>query len=412
MQAAAYEGIAPLARPEDSEFLIVGLTTANWRVQMNAVKGLERAVRAGGRLKPETYDAIAAVLGNEMVNAAEAAHHFLIHIGNEESIRATIAAIDTKGDGTAQDGSWRTRTYALRTINHFGYATIRLAVPAMIRQLGDPTANVVNQVHAIFKRMQKEGHLSHDELFPLLLVELEQAKTAPLRSAIMAEMGGQVANQYASRVAKVAAGSLEESLKDSSAWLLRSRSITMLGASGFTGSIEKIAPCVNDDVTNVRAAAGDALAKLSKLCTPEQKTKVSAVLVATISNPIDWRKAATAARVAGDYPSPETVEPLARLLSHAVLNVQEAASHSLVTLAKGDDVKLRMAVEKRIFAEMAEQEKAWEGGAKVLGTLQKKEAVPLLIPALKRGNWCAAGQRRQRDRRDRLGASPQRSGAE
>ena len=130
------------------------------------------------------------------------------------------------------------------------------------------------------------------------------------------------------------------------------------------------------------------LAKLSKLCTPEQKAKVAPrFLVATISTPLDWRKTATAARVAGDYPSPECVEPLVRLLSHAVLNVQEAASHSLVTLAQGDDVKLRTTVEKQIFTEMVEQEKAWEGGAKVLGTLQKKEAVPLLIPPLKRGNW-------------------------
>ena len=68
VQAAAYEGMVPLARPEDSEFLTVGLTSTNWRVQMNAVKGLERAVRAGARLKPEIYDRIASVLGNEMVN--------------------------------------------------------------------------------------------------------------------------------------------------------------------------------------------------------------------------------------------------------------------------------------------------------------------------------------------------------
>jgi len=389
VQAAAYEGIAPLARPEDSDFLAVGLTSPNWRVQMNAVKGLERTVRAGASLKPETYDRIAAVLGSEMVAAAEASSHFLIHIGNEESLRAIVAAIDIHGDGGPQDGTWRTRTYALRTLNHFQWPTIRVGIPAVIRQLGDPTSNVTNQVRAIFKRLNKEGHLQHDELFPLLLVELEQAKGVRLRSAIMAEMGSQVANQYASRVAKVAAVSLDEALKDPTAWPLRANSITLLGASGFTGSIEKIAPCVNDDVTNVRSAAGEALAKLSKLCTPEQKAKVATVLVASISNPLDWRKTATAAQVAGDYPAPESIEPLVKLLGHAVLNVREASSHSLVTLAKGEDVKLRSAVEKRILTEIGEQEKSWEGCAKVLGALHKKEAVALLIPVLRRGTWRA-----------------------
>src|ERR1700722_6968774 len=63
VQAAAYAGIAPLSRPEDADFLAVGLKSPNWRVQMNAVKGLEHAVRAGARLSPDVYDGIATVLG-------------------------------------------------------------------------------------------------------------------------------------------------------------------------------------------------------------------------------------------------------------------------------------------------------------------------------------------------------------
>ncbi len=44
---ASYHGLAPISKPEDATFLIQGLSSKNWRSQMDAVRGLQRAVGAG-----------------------------------------------------------------------------------------------------------------------------------------------------------------------------------------------------------------------------------------------------------------------------------------------------------------------------------------------------------------------------
>jgi HEAT repeat protein len=389
VQAAICEALAPLAKPEDAEFLVARLPVNNWRVQMNAVKGLDRAVRAGARLKPEAYDQIAAVLGSETVSATTAAVEFLAGIHNEEAIRATIAATQVQGDGGAQDTSWRTRSQALRALRHMGWPTNKPALPAIIRQLGDPVANVTREAHAILNGLKKDRYVTAEDLFPMLLKELEQAKALRLRAAIMEEMGTHVDAQYASRVAKVAADALDESLKDKEAWPLRAHSIILLGAAGHTGSVETMARCTADDVPDVRLAAGDALHKLAKLCPAEQRDKVPPLLIEVIAKPVDWRKAAVAARALGDFPAKEAVEPLTRLLGHNVINVQEAAGKSLAAFAQTKDKELRDLVDKQVFAEVGAKETAWEYGAVVLGALQNKDGVPILTKVLKSGNWRA-----------------------
>ena len=73
VKAAVYRAMSGIAKPEDAPFLIEGLSFDNWRVQQGAVQGLERSVRFGARIDAEVYDQVANVLGNEILNASNAA---------------------------------------------------------------------------------------------------------------------------------------------------------------------------------------------------------------------------------------------------------------------------------------------------------------------------------------------------
>ncbi len=179
---ASYHGLAPISKPEDAAFLIEGLATKNWRSQMDSVRGLQRAVQAGAQLPPEAYDAVAAVMGCEITNAADAASQFCQAIRNSESLRAVLKAAETDGDGDAER-AWRTRAYALRTVYHLGWPVTRDSLPVVIRQLGDRTVNVTNEAKRILATLRKEHLMTQADLFPLLLVELEKAEPLPLARA-------------------------------------------------------------------------------------------------------------------------------------------------------------------------------------------------------------------------------------
>ncbi len=387
VKAAVYRALAGIAKPEDADFLIAGLPIDNWRVQQGAVEGLERSVRQGARIDAEVYDQVAGVLGAEILNASNAAVHFLTHIRNDESLRATIAAVDTPATGEPDDGTWRTRSMAMRTVYHLGYPYNRPALPAVIRQLGDPTANVTNEARNLLNYLRKEHYLSQQDLFPLLLAELETAQPLALRAGIMREMGGHVDQQFASRVAKVAAKTLDDAAEDKTQWPARAYSCTLLGASGYTGNLETIAACVSDDVPNVRNAAGHALGQLAAFCKEDEKPQVAAVLKPLLVKPDDWRKTAVAARASGYYPLDESVEPLVRLLGHSVINVKDSAADALARYAVGENNDLTAHVKKATFDELAGNPASWEYGARVLGALEDAEAVPLLVPMLQKGDW-------------------------
>jgi HEAT repeat protein len=394
VQAAAYHGLAPIAKPEDSKFLVEGLDANNWRTQQAAVRGLQRAVQEGARLDAEDYDEVAGVLGAETTNAADTALHFFLYVRNEDAFEALVKAVELKGDGSSQDVSWRTRTYALRTLQHLGWPSLRPALPAVIRQLGDKTANVTNSARSILNFVRKEQYISQEELFPLLLTELEGAElegkqALKLRAGIMQEMGTNVDRQHASRVAKVAAETLAAAMEEQSEWPARANSLTLLGIAGYTGEMELIAKNVNDDIGNVQRAAGAALEQLSPVCSPEQRAEVSPILLTLLENPSDWRKTAVAARAAGDYLTPEMIAPLTSLLSHSVLNVREGAGHSLVTIVEAGDEKQRADVEQGLYVAMEENDGTWEFGAPVLGALGDVKAVPVLTKILERGEWRA-----------------------
>jgi HEAT repeat protein len=387
VQVAAYHGLAPISKPEDAPFLIKGLTSKNWRAQLDAVRGLERAVHAGAKVPPETYDAVAAVFGNEVVNPADAAMHFFLTVRTDESLKAVLKAADTGGEASDAGQAWRTRAYALRTIFHLGWPTTRDALPVVMRQLGDPTANVSNEAKRILITLRKEHLMSQADLFPLLLIELEKAEPLSMRAGIMEEMGDQVDRQYASRVAKAASQTLKAAADEKPQWAARAHSANLVRASGYTGVMDVLAACVADDVTNVRQSAGRALEELAPLCSPEQRAPVAPLLLPLLVKPVDWHKTAVAAHNVGYYATPECVEPLLLLLSHSVLNVREGASHSLVVMASGDDKALRAAVDGAIYSELAGNQKAWEYGAPVLGALLDIKAIPQLTSILDRGDW-------------------------
>lgn len=389
VKIASYTGIATIAKGEDADFLVAGIEVGNGRVHAGAVRGLEKALRAGGKIEPAAYKNVGLILGSDFLDASDAAMHFLTHIRNEECLQATIAACDHRGDGGANDATWRTRANALRTLRHMDWPNYREGLPAVIRNLGDPTVNVTNEARYILNFLRKEQYLSQEALFPLLLTELEKAESLRLRAGIMQEMGEDVAKELHSRVAKAAAKTLEDGQKDPSVWPARQYALVLLGVSGNTSSLEAIAASCGDDISNVRSAAGKALERLAPLATAEQKGKVAALLLPLLDKPLDWRKTSTAARVAGGYATAELIPPLVRLLGHSVINVKDAASQSLATIARSEQAELKTLADKLVAEELKSGEASWEYGARVLGALQDAKALPQLTLILQSANWRA-----------------------
>lgn len=388
LQAAVFSGLAPVCKAEDAPMLVQGLGAKNWRTRMACVQGLERAVLAGAKLAPVDYDAIASVFNSEMLNASDAASHFFTHVRNPESLRAVLAAADVQDED--DHAYWRQRSQALRTIRHLGWPVTRDALPVVIRQLGDKTVNVTNEARAILNLLQKERQMSHGQIYPLLLAELEKSEPLALRAGIMEEMGHQVSEQYASRVAKVAAETLQRSLEEKCDWPVRMHAVRLVGASGYTGAIEGVAKCVADDTSNVRQAAGTSLEELSPLCNADQKSTVTAILLPLLSKTEDWHKSSVAARAVGYYPSDEAVVPLVKLLSHSVINCRQAASHALALIARDTSHEARRKqLDELLMPELEKNAKAWEFGAPVLGALVNEQALPVLTRMIVGTDWRA-----------------------
>jgi len=558
VQRVVYRTFIELATQDDVEFLMKGLDSKNWQVQMDALRGLERAARAGARMKDAIYAKVASLLGNEIANVAETAMNLLVNVRSADALNTLKKAAETKGDGGSADSSWRTRSYALKAINRIGlpsnesclsavirqlddstanvireakavlnsiranrhyfrvpkedlqratasylyprflaelekaeslglrakimremgaavprqyadrvaraaaksledsvkdksawdlrnqslvllgasgaagneaattealkalkkalenrgdggeqnttwrtrsraleafntigYPRNKQLLPLVIRQLDDPTANVLNETRSVLTRIRKNPKAQEDYLFGILLKELEAAETERLKAKIMIEMAETVPTRYASRTAKVASEALADSLEKPAAWELRTGAITLLGGSGTTADIEAIAQCVGDNIPNVRQAAGKALIKLSELCEETEKARVISTLLPFVVKSADWRKAAVAASAIGSYPTSEAVKALVRLAGHSVTNVQQSASEALIDFVNSGDKKLRDEVEAAILPAMQSKQETWEYGANVLGALKIEAAFPILVNVLRQGQWRA-----------------------
>lgn len=390
VRVAAFDALSQIAAAADRDVLEKGLDSKNWRIQTSAIRGLQRAVRNGARPEPEMYDRIGGFLGSEIANTSNAASEFLHRTRNAESVRALIVAAETHGDGTKSDPTWRTRSTAIRALRHMGWPSNSKAVPAVIRQLGDRTANVTNEARALLNQLREEKRLKRDQLYVMCLVELESSSNLTQQAGIMAEMGNHVPDAYASRVSRVAAKSLAAAnAKDGGKgnWEVRTRSINLLGLSETTGAIEDIAACVSDDVPNVRQAAGAALSRLGRHCNEAQQDKVGEILMPWLLDTRDWRKTAIAARNIGYYPSTNAVAPLVKLLSHGIVNVKDGARHSLVNLVEHEDDGYRDQVQEALMPELKDTDLSWEYGARVLGALRSPETVPTITRMLTHGNW-------------------------
>lgn len=384
VQIAAYDAMVEIAGANEADVMIKGLAATNWRIQTSSVRGLERSINAGARPGPEVFDQVAALLGNEVANVAEAALHLLSRVRHPDAMRAIIAATDAEGEA-----AWRTRMYAVRTIYNMGWPRMEPGLSAVVRQLGDPTQNVVNEARGIINWLRSEHKMHQNQLFPILLQELEVAQTDRLRAGLMAEMGHRIPSQYATRVATVASAALKEGMTNKEVWAVRAHAINLLAYTEHTTSIEDIAQCVGDDVPNVRQNAGGALGRLWSHCTDEQKAKIAPILQPYLSNTEDWRKTSVAARNAGYYPSSEAILPLVKLLTHGVVNVKDSAAHSLQNMCQHKDDAFRSEVENHLIPQLEATDLSWEYGVRVLGALQNPAHVALLTRILERGNWRA-----------------------
>ena len=385
VRVVAYEALAEIAKADDADFLVTAVDSPNWRIQVSAIRGLSRAINTGARPASEVYDKIADMLSSDIANVADAGVQFLTHTRNRETLRATIEAIDDQ-EGTS---SWRKRTYALRAVYHMHWPRNEPALPAVVRQLGDPIANVQNEARGIINHLRTEKHINHRSLFPVLLTELEKAEGDSRRAGIMAEMQHRVPSEYAARLAKVAIKCLEESMDNKESWAVRAHAVQLIGWTENTSAIETIAKCAGDDVPNVRNATDHALSRLGPRCSESQKAAVAPILQTYLDDSRDWRKTAVAARNVGWYPSEAAIQPLVKLLSHGVSNVQGGASQSLAKMAQHHEGTLRDKVEAAVLPEMAATDLSWEYGAAVVGALQKDDHMPLLMKIMERGNWRA-----------------------
>jgi HEAT repeat protein len=382
-----YSALAKVAGPNDVDFLVKGLAHSNWRIQVEALRGMENAANRGARLAPEVYASIAGLLVNDVANIANQATHFLAHTRTQQALDTIITAIETKGDGGSSDASWRTRTHAMQALFRIGMPRQAPGLPAVIRQLDDRTTNVVNEVHRIFLTIKDNENIPRGYLTPLLVAELEKAEPLGLCAKIMAELGGNVPHQYASRVGTAASRILAESIKAPEHWEARMRSVALVGSTGRTADLTVVAGCIGDDVANVRQAAGAALQKLGKLASQQERASVLPVLTPLLTNTSDWRKTAVAASAASAYPLQELVVPLVKLLTHDVVNVQSAAARTLRNFAAGNDEALRTAVSSDVPAVLEANKNCWEYGAQVLGVLSADISIPLLTRMLTDGNW-------------------------
>ena len=382
-KVGAFHGLSTIAKPEDAPFLLTGVGSENWRAQKACVNGLHRAVRAGADLSEDEYKSIAVVLGADTVNAADSAVHFFSHAHNPGAVAALRDAVDPE----IHPDNWRQRARALRAIRHRNLPRSQPELPLVIRNLGDKTANVNNEVLSMLQYFREERRLHHHTLMPILVSELERAEPLRRRGAIMKQMHHDIDEQYASRVGTVAAKTLIDAASNEEEWPARAQALRIVGVTAHSGAIEEVANAVDSNIANVRSAAGVALERIGPVCPPEEAVKVAPILHPHLSDAVDWRKTTVAAGAIGSYANSETIDPLVNLLAHAVLNVRRDASRSLVLIANGEDADLKAQMDAALYAKLDANSASWEHGAPVLGALNDPKAVPNLTKMLASEHW-------------------------
>jgi HEAT repeat protein len=381
-QIAAARYLGQNARAEDVEALVAGLSAEEWRVRRSCAAGFGRLAGSGAVIPPSVPPMLVKLLGDDILNVAEAARDTLLAAPTKESIDALVEGARLKGDGSKTDMSWRIRTAAVTILGGIGVAGIEKVADkpgvekclgVIIAGLGDETLNVVN----VSRRAL--GAVPADVLYPRLFKALDAARGPALRGGILDTMSQRLPPEHEGTAANLALAALEEAGEREDTALLRAGALKLLAASKHAGSAEELIKDIKSDSPAVRNAALEALKRLK--VKDEEAATISASLVPVLADQ-DWRKAVTAARALAYYPSPQAIKPLVEKgLTHATINVQEAATSALI--AYGKNPALKEKVEEALLAEAGEnkenKKKAWEYGAKVFGALKTKAAVKLLV---------------------------------
>ena len=385
-RAAAYQTFAPLATSDDIEFLLAGVADEDWHVQMYALEGLRLAGEAGATFDEATYRQAASVLSCEYLDGSQAAIDFFLAQGDEEAALAVlIEAVGYMGDDATEgesEGSWRTRTNALRTINELGWPATGEALSVAIRQLGDRTANVRSEANGVLLAVVRDGELTESDVLEQLIVELESSESLQVRAGIIERLADGVPAEYSSRAEAAAIAALEASMTSESAWALRADAIALLGTLDSSSSAAAIAACLNDAAPNVFQAASQTLVNMAEGCDEKTRAEVAAELAATLERPNSWQNATAAARAASYYPARESVPPLAEALTDETPEVQEAAGEALATMAREGDADLVRVIQSAVYRQMGRSRASYAYGTMVLGATRSTNSLGLLSRVL------------------------------
>jgi len=378
------------AEAEDLAALEGGLSAEDWRTRTHCAAGLAHVAKQGTKLPEETCRKLAEQLGDSTANAANAAKDALIASVSGPAIKAVMAAAQKRGSGDKEDVSWRTRSAAVDVLGRIGIKAaeehlgqgVEEWFSVVIRGLGDDVLNVSNAAKGAL------AGVPPGTLYPRLVQAFRANDGPAVRGGVLSAMSRILPEGQKDAAAALAVEALEEAGDEKGAAELRAGALQLLGAAGASGVAEKVAACVMDDSPLVR---GSAVMALSRLVLKEEKERaaVSAVLAVGLASD-DWRKAAAAARAISNFPSSGAITALIRDgLGHAVVNVQEASVAAL--LNHSSDPGRKAEVEKVLSAEVDANEMTWEYGAKVMGALRTKDAVPALVRMIRayggEGHW-------------------------
>lgn len=390
-RTAAARYLGRRADAEDLAALEGGISAEDWRTRTHCATGLARMAKQGAKLPEGTCRKLADQLGDSTANASGAAKDALIASGSEAALKAVMAAAQESGSGDKDDASWRTRSAAVEVLGRIGVKAVEehLGQPGVeewfsvvIRGLGDDVLNVSNAAKGAL------AGVPADTLYPRLVQAFRTNDGPAVRGAVLSAMSRILSDERKDAAAALALKALEGTGDKKGAVELRAGALQLLGAAGASHVAEAVAACVLDDSPLVRNSAVTAL---SRLVVKEDKERaaVSAALAAGLASN-DWRKAAAAAKAISNFPSSEAITALVRDgLGNAIVNVQEASVAALLNYSSDPGRKAQ--VEKNLLAEADANELTWEYGAKVMGGLKTKDAVPALVKMLRadggEGHW-------------------------
>ncbi len=400
-RAVAAKYVARIAGADDIAALGKTLSESkeadDWPTRERCANALAALAGKGHKLPADVCEALVAAQADSarnVVDASVAALRAALANSRDELLPLLAKAAATKDDPENKaDRAWHVREIAITLLGETGMPHIKGHLPVIVASLGDDTLNVARAARKTLGRLPK------DVLIPLLIGTLKATAPPNVKAGALEMIGGTPAGAHTAATVELALTLLKESAdvddpggeeedgkkkvspENKARRRLRAAAVKFLGAAGITKAAPDIARGVSDDSVAVRRAATAALRKL-KLKTDAERAAVVAVLAPTLAGD-NWRKATAAAMALAGCPHADAIAPLIEHgLTSTVLNVQRAATNTLVQYGK--DPALEAHVEKTLLAMAGDDDGSsiWEFGAVVFGELKTKAAVPLLVSML------------------------------